>query len=117
MIHCVASVAGLFAIGLLSVVGGVDELFHQALLALIVPVSVLAMVAGYRRHRRRKVLLPGLLALIALCLLTAFEAALHNTLWEPLLTSLVGICLVATHVGNIRACKECESHHEEIRTA
>ena len=52
MIHCVASVAGLFAIGLLSVVGGVDELFHQALLALIVPVSVLAMVAGYRRHRR-----------------------------------------------------------------
>ena len=117
MIHCVASVAGLFAIGLLSVVGGVDELFHQALLALIVPVSVLAMVAGYRRHRRRKVLLPGLLALIALCLLTAFEAALHNTLWEPLLTSLVGICLVAPHVGNIRACKECESHHEEIRTA
>jgi hypothetical protein len=88
MIHCVASVAGLFAIGLLSVVGGVDELFHQALLALI-----------------------------ALCLLTAFEAALHDTLWEPLLTSLVGICLVATHVGNIRACKECESHHEEIRTA
>ena len=52
MIHCVASVAGLFAVGLLSAFGGVDEIFHLAMLAIIVPVSVLAIVAGYRRHRR-----------------------------------------------------------------
>ena len=52
MIHCVASVAGLFAIGLLSLFGGMGELFHQALLVIIVPVSVVAMVVGYRHHRR-----------------------------------------------------------------
>lgn len=112
MIHCVASVAGLFAVGLLSAFGGVDEIFHLTMLAIIVPVSVLAIVAGYRRHRRWQVLLPGVLALLALCLLAAFEDAMHGTVWEPLLTSLVGICLVATHIGNIRSCKECEVHHE-----
>ena len=47
MVHCIASVAGLFAIGLLASFGAVDEIFHRAMLALIVPVSVLAIVAGY----------------------------------------------------------------------
>ncbi|KZX68971.1 MULTISPECIES: MerC domain-containing protein [unclassified Alcanivorax] len=119
MIHCVASVAGLFAIGLLSLFGGMGELFHQALLVIIVPVSVVAMVVGYRHHRRRWVLLPGLMALIGLCLIAVFESAFHGTLWEPVLTTLVGICLVTAHIGNIRACKkcDCEGHHEEIRTA
>ncbi|MCG8393506.1 MAG: MerC domain-containing protein [Pseudomonadales bacterium] len=113
MVHCLASVAGLFAIGLLSAFGSVDEVFHLTMLAFIVPVSMLAMVAGYRRHRRRRVLLPGLLALMALCLLTVFESAMHGTFWEPLLTSLVGICLMATHFANIRACKHCEVTRED----
>ena len=108
MIHCVASVAGVFAIGLLSAFGHVDEIFHLTMLAFIVPVSVLAIGAGYRRHRRRWVLVPGLLALTGLCLLTVLEGAMHGTLWEPVLTSLVGVGLVATHLGNIRACRHCE---------
>ena len=116
MVHCIASVAGLFAIGLLASFGTVDELFHRAMLALIVPVSVFAIVAGYRRHRRLSVLLPGLAALTGLCLMAVFEQALHG-FWEPLLTSLVGIGLIATHFGNIRACKVCEGAHEDIRPA
>lgn len=51
MIHCVASLAGLFAIGLLSVFGRVEEVFHLVMLAIIVPVSLLAIGMGYRRHR------------------------------------------------------------------
>ncbi|MGB1464925.1 MAG: MerC domain-containing protein [Alcanivorax nanhaiticus] len=112
MIHCVASVAGLFAIGLLTAFGHVDEIFHLTMLAFIVPVSALAIGAGYRRHRRLRVLLPGLLALAGLCLLAVLEGAMHGTLWEPVLTSLVGVCLVVTHLGNIRACRNCEGHDD-----
>ncbi|WP_288367733.1 MerC domain-containing protein [uncultured Alcanivorax sp.] len=113
MIHCVASVAGLFAIGLLSAFGSVDEIFHLVMLAIIVPVSLLAIGVGYRRHRRLSVLVPGVLALAGLCLLTVFENAMHGTFWEPLLTVLIGLCLVGTHVGNIRGCNDCEINHEK----
>ncbi|MEQ3723251.1 MerC domain-containing protein [Alcanivorax sp.] len=114
MIHCIASVVGLFAIGLLSAFGRMEEAFHMTMLAIIVPVSVVAIVAGYRRHRRLLVLVPGGLALVALSLLTVFEERLHGSLWEPLLTSLVGICLVITHVANIRTCKDCDVSHGEV---
>lgn len=113
MVHCIASVAGLFAIGLLASFGGVDEIFHRAMLVLIVPLSAFAIIAGYRRHRRLAVLVPGLAALTGLCLMAAFEEALHG-FWEPLLTSLVGIGLIATHFGNIRACKVCEGAHNDV---
>jgi len=113
MIHCVASLAGLFAIGLLSVFGRVEEVFHLVMLAIIVPVSLLAIGMGYRRHRRLSVLVPGVFALSGLCLLIVFESAMHGTLWEPLLTTLIGIALVATHVGNIRGCKDCEINDEK----
>lgn len=113
IIHCVASLAGLFAIGLLSVFGRVEEVFHLVMLAIIVPVSLLAIGMGYRRHRRLSVLVPGVFALSGLCLLTVFESAMHGTLWEPVLTTLIGIALVATHVGNIRGCKDCEINDEK----
>ncbi len=51
MIHCAASLAGLFAIGLLSAFGRVEEVFHLVMLAIIVPVSLLATGMGYCRHR------------------------------------------------------------------
>jgi len=108
MIHCLASLAGLFALGLLSVMGAMDEVFHVAMLVMIVPVSVLAMGLGYRQHRKPGVLVTGTLALTLLCLLAALEEVMHGTLWEPVLTSVVGLCLVATHVANIRACRHCE---------
>lgn len=60
--------------------------------------------------------LSGLAALAGLCLMAVFEEALHG-FWEPLLTSLVGICLIATHFGNIRACKACEVPHENVSHA
>ena len=113
MIHCVASLAGLFAIGLLSAFGRVEEVFHLVMLAIIVPVSLLAIGMGYRRHRRLSVLVPGVFALSGLCLLAVFEHVMHGTLWEPVLTTLIGIALVATHVGNIRGCKDCEVHHDK----
>lgn len=113
MIHCAASLAGLFAIGLLSAFGNVEEVFHLVMLAIIVPVSLLAIGMGYRRHRRLSVLLPGMFALCGLCLLTVFESVMHGSLWEPLLTTLIGVGLVVTHVGNIRGCKDCEVNHDK----
>ena len=113
MIHCLASVAGLFALGLLSAFGAMDEVFHVAMLVLVVPVSVFALGLGYRHHRKLAIVLTNLVALSLLCLLAAFEETLHGTLWEPVLTCVVGFCLVATHVANIRACRHCEVTNDQ----
>ena len=51
MLPCVASLARLFALGSPSAFGRVEEVFHLVMLAIIVPVSLLAIGMGYRRHR------------------------------------------------------------------
>ena len=48
MVHCIASVAGLFAIGLLAPFGDVEEIVPRAMLALIGPGGVLVIVTRYR---------------------------------------------------------------------
>ncbi|MGI9576306.1 MerC domain-containing protein [Alloalcanivorax xenomutans] len=108
IVHCVASLAGLFAVGLLSTFGWVDEWFHRALLLVILPTSTLALFSGYRQHRRAGMLLSGILALTMLTTLTTFEEALHGSVWEPVLTTLAGFCLILSHILNIRSCRQCD---------
>lgn len=114
IVHCAASVAGLFALGFLSALGWVDEWFHQALLVLIIPVTTLAIGMGYRQHRRDGVLLLAIVALSAMLAIAFFEEALHQQRWlEALLTAIAGSALIAAHMLNIRHCRDCQLHSEE----
>jgi len=78
--------------------------FHIILLALIIPVGVMAFALGLRRHRNRRVLVPavlGLLLLLAAAVLEWYHVLAPG--WISLVTSLGGLGMMTAHVMNIRA--------------
>ncbi len=75
-----------------------DESTHWILLLLIVPVAVLALYHGYRRHHRRSVLLYGTVGLVLLLLAIALED--H----EKALTVAGSLALCTAHFKNRQCC-------------
>ncbi|PKL96425.1 MAG: hypothetical protein CVV18_01700 [Gammaproteobacteria bacterium HGW-Gammaproteobacteria-8] len=80
------------------------DLFHLVLLAVIVPVSSIAFVLGFLRHRNRSMWLPagfGFVVLIAAALLEQHH--LLSAGWIAALTSLASLSLIAGHLINLRS--------------
>jgi len=91
--------APLASVGLFS-----HEMFHLVLLAVIVPVSLLAYGLGFLRHRDARMWLPagiGFALLVASAVLE--QGHVLGPLWIALLTSLGGVALIVGHVLNMRA--------------
>lgn len=91
--------APLASVGLFS-----HELFHLVLLAVIVPVSLLAYGLGFLRHRNARMWLPAGIG-FALLIVSAILEQGHviGPLWIALLTSSGGVALITGHVLNLRA--------------
>lgn len=106
LIHCLALPLALSLLPVLA--GGAlgDHRFHQWLLAVILPTSVLALTLGCRRHGAWRVLMLGSAGLAVL----AFAAFGHDladlSLDQGRVLTVFGGLLVATgHVLNFRRCR------------
>ncbi|MCC5864840.1 MAG: MerC domain-containing protein [Wenzhouxiangella sp.] len=82
-----------------------EEIFHMVLLGLIMPVSLAAFFLGYRVHRNRQMLVPGLTGLLIVILAAVFEHDM-TALGTALLTSLGGALLIFGHWLNLRRRRE-----------
>jgi hypothetical protein len=107
MVHCVVLqmfvlVFPLVELGLLAGEGA-----HQLLVALMLPIAALAVLPGYRQHKKKRVLAGmGL----GLCLLLAAgfgEWEARGEAWEVALTLLGGGFLATSHWLNRYFCKLC----------
>lgn len=80
------------------------ELFHLIMLAVIVPVSLLAFTAGFLRHRNVRMWVPAA-AGFGLLLLAALLEQRHvlGPGWIALVTSCGGLALIFGHVLNMRS--------------
>lgn len=80
------------------------ELFHLVLLAVILPVSLLAFGLGFLRHRNPRMWIPAGIG-FALLILAAFLEQRHaiGPVWISLVTSMGGLGLIVGHVLNMRS--------------
>jgi uncharacterized membrane protein YfcA len=85
-----------------------EEHIHRVLAVLVALVGALSLLLGYRRHRRRSVLVlmgAGLTAIFA----GAFYGDLLPSHWSEVLVTLVGSgCLIWAHRRNHTFCRNCE---------
>lgn len=102
--HCLAVplllvIAPWLALGVLG-----EEWFHLVLVALVVPLSLLAFKLGHLQHGRRGMLGPGLagLALVALAAILEFAHIFSHEV-AAALTSVGGVLLIFGHWRNLRA--------------
>ncbi|WP_241737496.1 MerC domain-containing protein [Neptunicella marina] len=103
VIHCILTPILVIAIPSL---GGVfwleHEVFHNLLLFFVVPVGLLALMAGYKHHHNHKVLLCGLTGLVMLTLIAIAGHDFLNERSETLITLLATVFILFAHIKNFQ---------------
>lgn len=100
LVHCLVVPALVLLAPALAAYVAFPEAFHLGALAFAVPTSVLALAAGYRRHRWS---MPLWLVVPGLCVLTLGALVAPEGLIETLITVLGASALAIGHALNWRA--------------
>tara|TARA_B100000579_G_scaffold167342_1_gene136077 strand:- start:17 stop:412 length:396 start_codon:yes stop_codon:yes gene_type:complete len=112
MIHCLLMpsflilTSGFFALSI------DNELIHKAFLIIVLPVSLYALVTGYRNHKILSYFYIGTSGLWILIFAVFFGEGVFGEFAEKSLTLLGSIIVASAHYKNYKACKElaCECH-------
>ena len=112
MIHCLLMpsflilTSGFFALSI------DNELIHRVFLIIVLPVSLYALITGYRNHRILSYFYLGASGLWILIFAVFFGEGVLGEFAEKSLTLLGSIIVASAHYKNYQACKElaCECH-------
>ena len=112
MIHCLLMpsflilTSGFFALSI------DNELIHKAFLIIVLPVSLYALITGYRNHRILSYFYLGTSGLWILIFAVFFGEGVLGEFAEKSLTLLGSIIVAFAHYKNYQACKElaCDCH-------
>ena len=112
MIHCLLMpsflvlTSGFFALSI------DNELIHKAFLIIVLPVSLYALITGYRNHKILSYFYIGTSGLWLLVFAIFFGEGVFGELVEKSLTLLGSIIVASAHYKNYKACKEldCSCH-------
>lgn len=106
--HCLI-LPGVFLLApFLASVLAFPEDYHVWALVAALPLSLFAIVTGYRVHGTR---LPVILAVLGLVALTIGALWLHSEVWEALVTSVGGVVLIVAHMINWRRTHANNAEH------
>jgi FtsH-binding integral membrane protein len=112
MIHCLLMpsflvlTSGFFALSI------DNEFIHKAFLIIVLPVSLYALITGYRNHKILSYLYMGTSGLWILIFAVFFGEGVHGEFTEKSLTLLGSLIVASSHYKNYKSCKEldCSCH-------
>lgn len=108
MMHCLL-LPVLVAYGIGGLLTGLDtDWTHVVMLAIVIPVSGLALVGGWLRHRRAPVLVLGVTGVALLALAAFVVHPFFGKAADALVTTLGGGLLAIAHWRN----RDCSCPHE-----
>ena len=100
LLHCLLLP---FAVALLPFLGQLSgDHFHEELLLFVVPVSLIALAAGFRRHKHPEVLYFGGIGLVILILGGTYVHEAYGDIPDRIVTVAGSIILAFTHYRNFR---------------
>ena len=91
-----------------------NELTHYLILILAIPISLYALISGYKAHKKISFLFFGLLGLSILLIAVLSGEVIFGEFGEKGLTLLGSIIVVFAHFKNLKVCREleCNCHNE-----
>ena len=112
MIHCLLMPSFLILTSGFLALSIDNELIHKAFLIIVLPVSLYALITGYRNHKTISYFYLGTLGLWLLVFAVFFGDGVFGELAEKSLTLLGSIIVASAHYKNYKACKEldCSCH-------
>ena len=100
MLHCLALPV---AIAVLPFLGQwSDDHFHVQMLIVVIPVSVVALALGFRRHRHTGVVVAGTVSLIIIIIGGTIAHDHYGIVVDRTLTIVGSLALAITHYRNFR---------------
>ena len=112
MLHCLALPIALTILPIVNVTLVDESTFHLLMVAVILPVSVIALTIGCRQHKDKLTLILGSVGLVILTLTAIFGHNLLGLTGERIVTSICGLILAAAHIQNYRCCRIDDCAHE-----
>ena len=111
VIHCLATPLILIILPSLgALVADSHELFHQVILFFVLPIGVLALLAGYRHHHNRTILLIGLAGLGLLLIAAFFGHDYFGETGETALTIFASLIIATAHLRNFQSTRNFPSN-------
>ena len=107
MIHCLLMpsflvlTSGFFALSI------DNEFIHKAFLIIVLPVSLYALITGYRNHKILSYLYMGTSGLWILIFAVFFGEGVFGELAEKSLTLLGSLIVASSHYKNYFSCRYC----------
>ena len=91
-----------------------NEFIHTLILLVAAPVSIYALVVGYRNHKTLSYLPVGVLGLLMLFSAVLLGESMLGEFGEKSLTLLGSILIAYSHFKNYKICKtlDCSCHQE-----
>ena len=91
-----------------------NEFMHKMILLLAVPISIFALIMGYKNHKTISFLLIGILGLLILILAVLLGERVLGEYGEKGLTLLGSIFVTYSHFKNHQVCinLDCSCHEE-----
>ena len=105
LLHCLALPLALIAGSSFTALWFADERFHQLLVFLVLPTSIVALMLGCKKHKTWTVLAWGLCGVGVLAAAALFGHDLVGEPGEKILTVIGSILVVVGHVFNFRLCR------------
>ena len=112
MLHCLALPIALTILPIVNVTLVDESTFHLLMVAVILPVSVIALTIGCRQHKDKLTLILGSVGLVILTLTAIFGHNLLGLTGERIVTSIGGLILAAAHIQNYSCCRIDYCAHE-----
>jgi hypothetical protein len=107
LLHCLALPFLLVAMPALSELSGGH--LHAQMLVVAIPVSAFALMAGFRRHANRYVLIFGMLGMLLLVAGGTLAHSYYGLAADRTLTIAGALVLAVTHYFNSRLVRHCRS--------
>lgn len=103
LVHCLLVPVFLIAVPSLGAFWFLEhDTFHLLLLYFVVPIGLVALMMGYRHHRRGYVLAIGVLGLIVLGSISILGHEIIGEKLETLLTILASCLIIIAHIKNLK---------------
>ncbi len=107
LLHCLALPLVLIALPFINAVS-LDGL-HAEMLLVVIPISTVALLLGFRRHGKRRILLAGVVGMALLIFGGTVAHDHYGVIADRTLTIAGAIVLAFTHYRNSRQARHCRS--------
>jgi|TARA_B100001094_G_scaffold331204_1_gene398771 hypothetical protein len=112
VLHCFFTPSFIILTSTLFSVSVNNEFIHLAILLAATPISLFALILGYKNHKIFSILLIGIMGLLTLTLALLLSESAIGEVGEKLMTLMGSILVSYSHFRNHQICKslDCACH-------